>query len=224
MSIASDYLFWAFSRRLRWKRVCRGFQAPALSYADSRCQFESAATLHKGAILYDTHLGYGSYTWARMARVKVGRFCSIGRAEIGGQGKHPTKWLSTHPAFYSAGRESGVTFASETVFDGEPDAVCVGNDVWIGHGAVVMEGCNIGDGAIVAAGSLVTKDVAPYAIVAGVPARALRSRFTDDVVELLLDWKWWNLPDASLRRIAPRFRETDNWSVEHIRELRRSTE
>jgi len=221
MSIVSGYLPWILWRRHRLRWSIEGFSASFFTYADRRCQFEIGSKLYNGAVLYDTYLGVASYTLARMVRVRVGRFCSIGRAEIGGQGKHPTHWLSTHPAFYSTHGESGLSMIERTLYDGEPDLTTIGNDVWIGHGAVVMEGCNVGHGSIVAAAAVVTKDVVPYAIVGGVPAKPIRYRFSPEVIAALLDWQWWNLPVNDLRRLAPAFTATESWTLENVNTLRR---
>lgn len=219
MSVVTGYLPWAFGRRVRLQLSKKEFSASMLSYADKSCHFEAGVKLYKGACLYDTHLGVGSYSWARMVRVRVGRFCSIGRAEVGGQGRHPTRWLSTHPAFYSPLKESGFTFAAERLYDGTPRLTIVGNDVWIGHGAVVMEGCEIGDGAIVAASAVVTKNVEPYSIVGGIPAKLIRHRFSPDVVEILREWQWWNLPLNEIERLAPQFCTTENWTADMVSAL-----
>jgi acetyltransferase-like isoleucine patch superfamily enzyme len=220
MSILRGYLPWVLWRRQKLRWSTPGFSASVFSYADSRCRFESGSKLSKGACLYDTHLGMGSYTLARMIRVRAGRFCSIGRAEIGGQSKHPTMWLSTHPAFYSARPESGISFVEQTLFAEEAGLTRVGNDVWIGHGAVVMEGCEIGDGAVVSASAVVTKNVEPYAIMVGAPAKAIGYRFSPTVVAALLDWQWWKLPEADLRRLAPEFTATDNWTLDRVNAIR----
>lgn len=79
----------------------------------------------------------------------------------------------------------------------------IGNDVWIGRGAMIFSGVRIGDGAIVGARSVVTKDVAPYTIVAGMPARPIRQRFDDQTVARLLEIKWWNWSDEEVRHVAP---------------------
>ncbi len=88
---------------------------------------------------------------------------------------------------------------------GPPGGIVIGNDVWIGYEAVILSGVTIGDGAIIGARAVVTKDVPPYTIVGGVPARPIRRRFPDEAVEALLALKWWNWPlkrlSASLRRI-----------------------
>ena len=108
----------------------------------------------------------------------------------GNQG-HRTDWISTFPFFFMseepafAEAQSGYRPAGDTV---------VGNDVWIGAEAMIMPGIRIGDGAMIGSRSVVTKDVAPYAIVAGNPAREIRKRFSDSDIERLLDMRWWDWP------------------------------
>jgi acetyltransferase-like isoleucine patch superfamily enzyme len=83
----------------------------------------------------------------------------------------------------------------------------VGNDVWIGEGVFVKAGITIGDGAVIGMGAVITKDVPPYSIVAGNPARFIRFRFDNDVVEALLEMKWWNFPDSELFRLGASFND-----------------
>jgi hypothetical protein len=87
----------------------------------------------------------------------------------------------------------------------------IGNDVWIGGGVIVLQGTTIGDGAVIAAGAVVTRDVAPYAVVAGVPARVLKYRFSPEQVEYLLRLRWWDLPPAQLRELAPTLFADEDW-------------
>jgi len=127
--------------------------------------------------------------------VSIGGFCSIGNCCSIGASRHPVDWLSTSVAFFNGdmSTQPGVypRFASER-------PTRISNDVWIGSNAVVMTGVSVGDGAIVGAGSVVTRDVEPYEIVVGVPARRLRHRFAADIVERLLKLAWWNLDPALL--------------------------
>lgn len=125
----------------------------------------------------------------------IGKFCSIacGAKFLFNSANHSLKSLSTYPfpIFYDIWNLESrkVTDA----WDNKGDIV-IGNDVWIGFEAVILSGVSIGDGAIIGARALVTKDVPPYAIVGGVPAHIIRKRFTDSTIEKLLKIKWWNLP------------------------------
>jgi acetyltransferase-like isoleucine patch superfamily enzyme len=157
---------------------------------------------------------------ARITRANIGAFCSIGpEVIIGGLGTHPTNFVSTHPVFYSRLCQSGITFSSENLVE-ELKSVTVGNDVWIGARALILDGVTIGDGAIIAAGAVVTTDVPPYAIVGGVPAKIIRYRFSEDIISILLEWKWWELSEEILKCLAVDFCSGREWSVKAIEELR----
>ena len=127
--------------------------------------------------------------------VTIGRYCSIGRRVDLAPLRHPLDWLTTHPLPFDARfRPPGLTWS-------EP-ATSIGNDVWIGDAAIVMSGVTIGDGAAIGAASVVTKDVPAYAIVAGVPARIIRYRFPDYLIERLLLAGWWRFHPRELRDVA----------------------
>ncbi len=97
--------------------------------------------------------------------------------------------------------------------------VKIGNDVWIGANAIVFDGISIGDGAVIAAGAVVTKDVPSYAIVGGVPGKILRMRFDDERIKQLQAWQWWSLPLSELADIAEKFNDRGDWSVNELQQL-----
>lgn len=137
-------------------------------------------------------------------RLVIGRFCSVacGAKFIFNSANHTLRSLSTYtfPLFYD---EWGLDPREVTsAWDNKGDIV-IGNDVWIGYDAVIMAGVRIGDGAIVAARAVVTKDVPPYTIVGGVPARPIRTRFDPGTVARLLALRWWDWPPARIRRALP---------------------
>lgn len=137
-------------------------------------------------------------------RLVIGKFCSIacGTKFLFNCANHTLKSLSTYtfPLFYE---EWGLDKADvASAWDNKGDII-IGNDVWIGYEAVIMAGVRIGDGAIVAARAVVTKDVPPYTIVGGVPAREIRKRFEPAVVERLQKMKWWNWSIHRIRRCLP---------------------
>jgi acetyltransferase-like isoleucine patch superfamily enzyme len=120
---------------------------------------------------------------------KIGRYCSIATGCKLGLGPHPVRYFSTCPAFYDPSRG----LVSEMLFDefeGDYQTI-IGHDVWIGTNAIIMAGVNLGNGAIIGAGSVVTKDVPPYAIVVGVPAKIIRYRFEPKLIEQLDSSRWW---------------------------------
>ncbi len=218
-----------FLKRVKWKHFRRhlvslrtkGFYSDADSFASKDCTFGEFSRIANGSILKKCRIGRFSYaSGARIYNTTIGSFCSIGpETQIGGFGRHPTHFLSTHPVFYSNMKQVGVTFSGRQLID-EILPVLVGNDVWIGARVTVLDGVRIGDGCIVAAGAVVTKDIPDYSIVGGVPARLIRKRFSDDVIQELSALRWWDLPMETLKEAAPLFCDKMEWTADDIRKIR----
>jgi acetyltransferase-like isoleucine patch superfamily enzyme len=147
----------------------------------------------------DDFVYIGPHTQVKYA--SIGKFCSIGPHVKIGLGMHPTKFTSTFPAFFSIRKQCQITFRDKNYFE-ELGNVDIGNDVWIGANALVIDGISIGDGAIVAAGAMVTKNVPPYAIVGGVPAKIIKYRFERNIIDELLASKWWDKDINWLQKMA----------------------
>lgn len=134
-------------------------------------------------------------------RLIIGKFCSIacGAKFLFNSANHSLKSLSTYPfpIFYDVWGLKNLKVTD--AWDNKGDIV-IGNDVWIGFEAIILSGVKIGDGAIIGARAVVTKDVPPYTIVGGVPAKIIRKRFDDETIEKLLKLKWWNLPVETIKR------------------------
>jgi len=128
----------------------------------------------------------------------IGKFCSISSYVKFGLGYHPTHLVSTHPAFYS-NNHPFKTFVNDVSFV-KKERIIVGNDVWIGESATIMGGVNIGDGAIIATGAVVTKDVEPYSIVGGVPAKHIKHRIDKHLIEDIRASKWWDQKEEWLQK------------------------
>ena len=136
------------------------------------------------------------------ATLSIGRYCSFAdKVEILLGGNHRVDWVTTYP--FSALRALWPRAPRTQDYHATRGDVIVGHDVWFGSGALVLSGVTIGDGAVVAARAVVTKDVPPYAIVGGNPATVIRYRFDEPTVAALLDIAWWDLPPDDVARLIP---------------------
>jgi chloramphenicol O-acetyltransferase type B len=134
-------------------------------------------------------------------KLRIGKFCSIGSGATfimcGNQG-HKHDWITTYPFFYTPD-------LNENALDGfeKKGDTIVGNDVWIGTEAMIMPGIKIGDGAVIASRAVVTKNVEPYTIVAGNPAKEIKKRFSQEEIQMLLEIKWWDLDINIIKKYIP---------------------
>lgn len=137
-------------------------------------------------------------------RLIIGKFCQIasGAKFIMGPANHRISSVTTYPFSVFGGRWSEQTppHLSQLPFKGD---IVVGNDVWIGRESVIMPGVKIGDGSIIGAYAVVTRDVPPYCVVGGNPARFIKKRFHDELIQILLELKWWDFPEEKLVEFLP---------------------
>lgn len=154
------------------------------------------------------------YPYVNNDKLIIGKFCSIAcnAKFIFNSANHTLKSLSTYP-FPIFPEEWDSTMEITEAWDNKGDIV-VGNDVWIGYEAVIMSGVHIGDGAIIGTRALVTKDVPPYAIVGGVPARVIRKRFEDSVIDDLIKIKWW---DWNTEKISEKLSDIRRGKIEKLK-------
>ena len=143
------------------------------------------------------NMGYGTYICNDCSIIgNIGRFCSIAPEVKNTLGVHPISepYVSTSPMFFSLRKQTGKTFAKKQLFEELKEPIEIGHDCWIGQRVFIVGGVKIGIGAVVLAGAVVTKDVPPYSIVGGVPAKGLKYRYDDDTIKFLLKSEWWNRP------------------------------
>jgi acetyltransferase-like isoleucine patch superfamily enzyme len=162
--------------------------------------------LFKDVSLHNATIGDYSYVQKQSAigNADIGKFCSIAGNVLIGPGQHPIDFVSTHPAFYSPSQQIPITFATKEYFDLNKRTI-IGNDVWIGQYVVLMDGIRVGNGAVIASGAIVTKDVPDYAIVGGMPASVIKYRFEEPVIRKLLESKWWDNDQEWFTQNAQKF-------------------
>ncbi len=196
--------------RTFWGLVARGYRISERVKDYAYSQLPAAHQWHRLEAEGIVRAGVGTYgvegiaipefrladrTWVG-SRLSIGRYCSIAQCEIFLGGNHPTHWLSQFPV---RGRYGLPGNAEESLSKGD---VVIGNDVWIGFGSTIMTGVTIGDGAVIAARAVVTKDVPPYAVVAGNPAALKRFRFDEATIRHLQSLRWWDWSPERVRESA----------------------
>lgn len=195
------------------ERVCFGWTG-----AKAETLIEAPCNLKEGTFVAD-FIGGFTYLGGRKSLIRhvasIGRFCAIAQNVTMGQVEHPTDFLSTHPIFegefewqqLAAFRDRNAAWIEKAAtlygahIAGRAEKIVIGNDVWIGEGALIRRGVTVGDGAVIGSRAVVVKDVPPYAIVGGVPARILRYRFEPTIVAELLRLKWWNYGVSALEGV-----------------------
>lgn len=176
------------------------------AYWDANTKFSMTTALGRYSRCMNVFIGnYSSLRGGtRAMNAVIGNYTVIAKECEIGLGVHPTSYLTCHSIFY---KNTPWGFHPEWVKDvGDIVRITnIGNDVWIGAKSIVMDGVTIGDGAIVAAGSVVTKDVPPFAVVGGAPAKIIKYRFSQDVIDRLEKIQWWNLPDEKITEVVDLF-------------------
>lgn len=165
-----------------------------------------------GKIQFEENVKIGNYTYihgpAYLARIHIGKFCSIAKNLSCITSNHNYKQFSTYPFAGDITKipellcnSNAATFIPILPYAG-CETTIIGNDVWIGEGVSILRGVTIGDGAVVGANSFITKDIPPYSVVAGVPAKHIRYRFDEEMIKRLIETEWWNWP---INTIADKF-------------------
>lgn len=184
-----------------YSKLLKKMRGPSIINSDLGfdSKIESGSSFTSSTLGRHSYLGYD----CKFTNVSVGAFCSIADGVVAGGASHPVDFVSTSPVFLSHKDSVKSKFSD---FEYNPKIqTTIGNDVWIGDGALIKSGVNIGDGCVVGMGSVVTKDVPPYAIIAGNPAKLIRYRFTQQIIEDLLKIRWWNFNRDELKFYAKFF-------------------
>lgn len=175
----------------------------------TRSTLGSYVDIGERVLLDEVDMGDFSYfdRDAMVNHTTIGKFCSIAASTRINPGNHPM-WRATQHHFTYRARRYGMAETDDTAFFQwrRDHHVTIGHDVWIGHGAVVLAGVTIGTGAVIGAGAVVSKSVDPYTIVAGVPAKPIKRRFSEEIADRLLQLAWWDWPHERLREALLDFR------------------
>ena len=172
------------------------------------------ANCHEGAFTkikapyFLNNVSVGDYSYISrnsiITNAAIGKFCSIGPNFCCGLGRHPINGISTSPMFYSTKKQNGMTFCSQDKLE-ESLHTTIGNDVFIGANVTVLDGVTISDGAVIGAGAVVNKDIPPYAVAVGVPAKVVKYRFSPDTIEALEKTRWWDGNAEALQNVEKYF-------------------
>ncbi|GHY28920.1 group 1 glycosyl transferase [Vibrio cholerae] len=183
-------------------------------------KIHSSSKIEGGSSVVSTVMGKHSFCGyaCDIYFADIGNFTSIASGVIIGGARHPMEWVGMSPVFYK-GRDSIKKKFTEYKLPLVPKVV-IGSDVWIGRNAIILSGVKIGHGAVIGAGSVVTKDVAPFSVVAGNPASIKKFRFNTAIIEDLLETEWWNLDESRLNEVVQFIREPEVF-ITKIKEIRR---
>jgi len=187
-----------------WSKFIKKIPLSAIkdSVFEKPSKVEARSTVVKTSMGRYSYCGYG----CTLINCSIGRFCSIADNVIIGIPNHPMDWVSTSCAFYR-GKDSIPKDLAKLDYNTFPEKTIIGNDVWIGRGAYIKQGIKIGDGAVIGMGSVVTKDVLPYSVVAGVPARHIKYRFNSEMIKKMEDIKWWDYEISDLKDFTQYFND-----------------
>ncbi|WP_181397628.1 CatB-related O-acetyltransferase [Gracilibacillus dipsosauri] len=182
-------------------KVIKKIQLPAIK--DSN--IDTTSRVCSASQIVNSKLGKYSYigNYCRLNSVVVGKFCSIADGCVIGGASHPMEWVSTSPVFHNGKNILRKNFSTHS-FQTNKETI-IENDVWIGSNCLIKSGVKIQNGAVVGMGSIVTKDIGPYEIWAGNPAKLIRKRFDDEKIKHLLQINWWDWEEEMLTKNAKYF-------------------
>lgn len=206
---------------IKW-RARNGIKLGFMARVDDYTYLEGFNRIGRNSYANGCKLGLHSYigTDCIMNKTEIGKFTSIGDRVLIITGNHPTTQnISTSPMFYSCKHRinsySSDPSFEEYVYANDGYYVTVGNDVWIGSDVRIMHGIKIGDGAVIGSGAIVTRDIEPYSINIGVPAKKIKTRFSEDYIKLLEHIQWWNWDEETLKERALDFKNPMEFIVRY---------
>ena len=193
-----------------------------ISFISANVEVDKTAYIYRGVKAKNAVIGAHTYIAANtdIENAEIGKFCSIAdHCRIGMSG-HSLQYISTSPIFTQKRNALQERWIEEDIFEhkSEEERVVLGNDVWVGSHVLINGGVHVGNGACIAAGAVVVKDIPPYAIVGGVPAKIIRYRFSQEVINKLEDIQWWNLSEEELKQHIHLFQK-ENISSEELKKL-----
>ena len=190
------------------------------SFVSLNNQIDKSVCIYRGVKIKNSSIGAYTYVGnsTDISNAEIGSFCSIADHCRIGMGGHSLSHLSTSPIFIEKVNGCKEVWSTQDLNPVKSKRVVVGNDVWIGSHVLINGGVKIGNGAVVGAGAVVVKDVPPYAIVGGVPAKIIRYRFPENIIMTLEEVQWWNLPVEALKSHISLFQK-ENLTVEEIKQL-----
>lgn len=182
--------------------------------AIKQSDIHKTAKICSGSHLVDSTINRYTYigNYCTVINTKIGSFTSIADNCIIGGAAHPLDWVSTSPVFHSGKNVLRTNFSNHNFVSTKQ--TIIGNDVWIGNNALIKSGITIHNGAVIGMGSVVTKNVGPYEIWAGNPAKFIRKRFNQNTIEVLEQYEWWDLDETKLNSIAKNFNNIETFLLE----------
>ncbi len=204
-----------------WFKHLTNKKISTLAFVSSNNKISKSARINRFVKIKNSEVGDYSYISANcnIRYTSIKRFCSIADNCRIGTASHTLNNISTSPIFTLKNNETNTTWVKKNIGHGnEIKQVNIGNDVWIATHVIIKDGITIGDGAIIGAGAVVVKDVPPYAVVGGVPAKVIKYRFEQSIIDKLLELQWWNYSDEKLKDNISFF-QTEDVTIEKIEAL-----
>jgi carbonic anhydrase/acetyltransferase-like protein (isoleucine patch superfamily) len=202
-----------------FSNLARLFSTKSDFFVDQNSVLGINTTIFKSAKIIDSTVGDFSYVQegTKVLSCDIDKYCSIGGSSFIGLPEHPLEFISTSPVFYDPEQPLDKFLVKKQLILQPQKRTIINADVWIGQGSLVKSGVQIGVGAVIGAGTIVTKDVGPYEIVAGSPSRLIRYRFEKALIQELLESKWWEMSTEKLEQLSDHF----NFPEKFLLELRK---